>query len=274
MTSRIASAAVALPLLVLVIWAGSPWFTLLVAVAAAVGALELCQMARQRGRRPMSLVAAGWAVAMVAGSHFMASGSSVPTPLTAVVVSAAIAGFGTLTSLVWLIWRSRQGVGLADWAISAGAALYAGGLLAYGPLLRGLDRGGEWIFFLVLVTFAADTSAFFTGRRIGKRQLAPTISPGKTWEGAMGGLLAAMGVSVAAAGGLGLDMKLAVALVLGALMGGVGQVGDLVESWLKRLAGVKDSGWLIPGHGGVLDRLDSIVFNLVLLYHFVIWAVQ
>ena len=107
-------------------------------------------------------------------------------------------------------------------------------------------------------------------RQCGKRPLAPTVSPGKTWEGAIGGFLAAVLAALAAAWALEIDVSVPVIVALGALMGVVGQAGDLFESKLKRLADVKESGRLLPGHGGVLDRLDSIVFNLALLYYFVI----
>ena len=268
MTPRLASAGVGLPLLALAIWVGGPWFSAVVAAAAAAGALELCQMLRRRGRRPASLVAAAWAVGLVAGAHFLVSGSSFLVTLSAVAVAIV------LSAVIWLLARRREVSGWADWGITAGAAFSLGALLAHATLLRGLDQGREWVFLAVLVTFAADTAAFFVGRAIGKRPLAPSISPGKTWEGAVAGLVAAVGASVALAPLFGLDATLAVALALGMLLGVVGQIGDLVESKLKRYAGVKDSGWLIPGHGGVLDRLDSIVFNLAVVYHFVIWAVQ
>lgn len=265
---RIASAAIGLPLLALFIWAGSPWFSLLLTAAAAAGAFELCQMVRQRGRRPVSLVAAVWAVALVAAGHSLAAGAS-----SQVIVQAAAAG-AALAAVAWLLAAYRRELGPADWGISAGAALYTGGLLAHGPLLRGLEQGREWVFLAVLVTFAADTSAFFVGRAFGVRPLAPTVSPGKTWEGALAGLIGAIGASALLATAFGLDVTLAAALALGTLMGVVGQLGDLAESRLKRFAGAKDSGWLVPGHGGVLDRLDSIVFNLVLVYYFVVWGLQ
>ena len=268
MILRLASAAVGLPLLSLVIWLGSPWFSLVVAVVAAVGALEICHMARKRGHRPVALVAVVWALALVTTAHILSEDLSNETTVQALV---AIVVF---SYLVWQVQHAWRRVGLRDWGITAGAALLMGGLLSYAPVLRGLDQGRDWVVFLVIVTFAADTSAFVVGKSFGKRFLAPTISPGKTWEGAAAGLLGAVVASAALASFFDLDAALAVVLVLGALMGVVGQLGDLAESWLKRAAGVKDSGWLIPGHGGVLDRLDSIVFTLVLVYHFVIWAVQ
>ena len=123
---------------------------------------------------------------------------------------------------------------------------------------------------MLLVTFATDTSAFFVGRAIGKRPLAPAISPSKTREGAVGGIVGALVASVAAVYVFDLNVALWKTIAIGVSIGIVGQLGDLVESRLKRIAGVKDSGSLVPGHGGVLDRLDSIVFNLVVVYYFVV----
>jgi len=271
MTQRAASAAVGLPLLMLAIWAGPPWFSLLAAAVAGVGALELCHLARRRGRRPAVLVAVVWAVGLVAVGHFVSAGLSASDEHKAVL---GVAGVGALALAVALLWDLRAAPRLGDWGATAGAAVLTGGLLAYGPLLRGLDQGQQWLFLVVFVTFMADTTAFLVGRAIGRRPLAPQISPGKTWEGAVGGLLGAVGATVVLTQVLVLDTTMAAVLALGALMGVIGQLGDLAESWFKRAAGTKDSGWILPGHGGVLDRLDSIVFNLALVYYFVEWSTQ
>jgi phosphatidate cytidylyltransferase len=138
-----------------------------------------------------------------------------------------------------------------------------------------------WLAFAILVTFAADTAAFFTGRRIGRRRMAPSISPGKTWEGTAGGLaggtaagaaLAAIFTSVTAGTGLEFALEPAVGAAFGLVMAVAAALGDLGESWLKRRAGAKDAGTLIPGHGGFLDRLDSLAPNLVIVYYARIWA--
>lgn len=252
----------------LVVWIGSPWLSLFVGGFAALGAVEFCRMARRRDRRPDVLVAVVWSLALLTAGHALSDDLTGERTLQVVVGAAAF------SYLVWQVRFARSHVGLSDWAVTAAAALYTGGLLAHAPLLRGLEQGREWVLLAVAVTFAADTSAFLVGRSLGRRPLAPKVSPGKTWEGAVGGFLAAIGATAALVFLLDLDVTLWVALPLGALIGIVGQLGDLVESQLKRTADVKDSGWLIPGHGGVLDRLDSIVFNLALVYYFVVWGVQ
>jgi phosphatidate cytidylyltransferase len=136
-------------------------------------------------------------------------------------------------------------------------------------MLRELDDGRQWVMYLFAVTFASDTSAYLVGRGIGRLKLAPGISAGKTWEGAAGGVAGSIAASVAAIALLSLDVSLFEAIGAGAALSIVGQLGDLGESRLKRLAGAKDSGVAVPGHGGVMDRLDSIVWNLVVVYHFV-----
>ena len=266
MGARVGSAAVGLPLLAGAIWVGGWWFSVLVAVAAAVGAIEVCHMARGLGWRPVALLAATGSLALVALGHFLAEGPSLQPPVPAIVGTAALA------YLVWQLVRPGAGSGIGSWGVTIAASVYTGGLLFYGPLLRGLDEGREWVFLAVMVTFVADTAAFFVGRAIGKRPLAAAVSPAKTWEGAIAGLVAAGAATVAASAGFALELSLVGAVALGALLGVAGQLGDLAESKLKRAAAAKESGWIVPGHGGVLDRLDSIVFNLALVYHFVIWT--
>jgi len=141
-------------------------------------------------------------------------------------------------------------------------------LFGYLLLLRGLETGRTWVFFLFLTVWAGDTGAYYIGTRYGKRKLFPKVSPKKTLEGSAGGLLC----SLIAGGGMQLFFSLPLRGVmsmacLGAGLGLIGQIGDLAESILKRSSGIKDSGVLFPGHGGVLDRFDSILFAAPALYY-------
>ena len=266
MIGRLVTAAVGIPALALVVWVGGDVFVVVVAALASLGAIELCEMARNRSLTPSRAAAAVFSVVIVL-SYYYASGSIdsiFERPwLVIVTIGIAVLALALIYSPIEKFQDRNAGLTLA-------AVLYPGALLAHAPLLRGIDQGLEWVAFLLVVTFATDTGGFFVGKAIGKRPLAPTVSPGKTWEGAIGGFLAAVLAALAAAWALEIDVSVPVIVALGALMGVVGQAGDLFESKLKRLAGVKESGRLLPGHGGVLDRLDSIVFNLVLVYYFVI----
>ena len=127
----------------------------------------------------------------------------------------------------------------------------------------------------MFTTFASDTTAFFIGRAVGRFPLAPRISPGKTWEGAIAGIFGAIIISLffTLPTTLGLPIGYLSAILLGILVSIFGQLGDLVESLLKRNIGVKESSDLIPGHGGFLDRMDSVVFAGIVVYYYVIWVI-
>ena len=126
---------------------------------------------------------------------------------------------------------------------------------------------GEWGFTLPIV-MGADSAAYYGGRAFGKNKLAPSISPGKTWEGVVAGMLASLLLAAASHYWFFPELKLKFALPLAAVMNVVGVVGDLTESALKRSAGAKDAPNILPGHGGVLDRLDSLLFNAPVIYYF------
>ena len=265
MIGRFVTAAVGIPALALVVWMGGPIFTVAVAVIAAIGAFELCEMARSRGEAASRAAALTLTVALVLSSIVLSTRPSTPEYVPLLTASIVIGIFAVIFLFAPLQRLRKRRLGL-----TLAAAVYPGALLAHAPLLRGGDDGLEWVVFLLVITFATDTGAFFVGKAVGKRPLAPTISPGKTWEGAIGGFLAAVMTALVAARALGIGDSVPVIVVLGVLMGVLGQAGDLFESKLKRIAGVKESGRLLPGHGGVLDRLDSLVFNLALVYYFVI----
>ena len=152
-------------------------------------------------------------------------------------------------------------------------SLYIGLALSHAILLRNLDNGALWLLLVVVAVFAVDTSAYFVGSSIGKRQMAPKISPNKTWEGAIGGMIGGV-ISVltfTSVSSLSLSINVGGAIVLGLVIGLAAQTGDLIESKIKRMQNVKESSRLIPGHGGILDRLDSALLPLILVYYVVGW---
>ncbi len=144
-------------------------------------------------------------------------------------------------------------------------------LLGHLPLLRALPFGREWIFAVMLLVMAGDSAAYFVGIRFGRRKLYPAISPNKSVEGAIGGLVGSvLGIFIAKVTFFPALHSLD-CLLLGTSIGFLAQVGDLFESMLKRSFGVKDSGKLIPGHGGILDRLDSLLFAFAPVYYYALW---
>ncbi|MBW1991027.1 MAG: phosphatidate cytidylyltransferase [Deltaproteobacteria bacterium] len=147
-----------------------------------------------------------------------------------------------------------------DLAVNAMGLLYLPLLLGHLVWLRFLPQGQWWVIWMLAVVFGADTAAFYTGLSLGRRKLYPAVSPGKTWEGTLGGLAAAGVVGAAAGRWLLPEAKIGSLTALALVLGGVGVLGDLFESMLKRQAQVKDASHLLPGHGGMLDRLDSVLF--------------
>ncbi len=182
-------------------------------------------------------------------------------------------GAGVVLALPWLLLDRNRRAAPAGWAYTVGGPACLGFLLAHSLMLRELDGGADssrdWLIFAVLVTFATDTGAYFTGKGMGRHAMAPSISPNKTWEGAIGGFIWAVGTASALGALLSLSVPVWQAALVGAAIGVVAQLGDLAESRVKRASGVKDAGGIVPGHGGVLDRLDSIVFSLPLVYYLV-----
>jgi CDP-diglyceride synthetase len=153
-------------------------------------------------------------------------------------------------------------------AVTLFGICYVNWLLGYGFLLRDLPGGSDWVLFLVGVTWLGETAAYVVGSTLGRTKLAPVISPRKTVEGAAAQLAVSVLAAVVAQAWLLPGIGLGRAVVAGLLLGVVGQLGDLVESALKRSVGTKDTGALIPGHGGLLDRLDSLLFNTPALFYY------
>jgi len=266
--ARCFSAAIGLPVVFCSIWLGSPWLSVILALIACLGAWELCQMARFAGKSPMTGIAVGSSFIIVGFVHVMVA--RIPFNI----------GWGFLFLMpiflyfVWHIWRVCHRRSRLDWVITVAVPFYTGGLLAHGVMLRKFDEGMWWMMCAVLVTFSVDTLAYFGGKLIGRTSLAPTVSPGKTWEGAISGLAGGIVCAVLFVKVFDSSINFAQATLLGVLLGLTGQLGDLLESWLKRTARVKDSGWIIFGHGGVMDRIDSVGPNLAVMFYFIALVVQ
>lgn len=273
MLMRIGSAGIGLPILAVMIFAGAPLFSIFVAILSSLAAWELTNMVLKLPRyipwyyyRYLSFITVGWSISMVGIAHFFVSGISLKH---LAVYSILII---TISCLVCLALLKRTDLDVFVLGLAVGISVYTGGLLSFAVLLRGLDSGLEWVIVTSITVFATDTAALYLGKIFGRTPLAPEISPSKTLEGAVGGIFCSVLFITVAIEIIGLEVDIAARLILGVTIGLCAQLGDLFESWMKRTTGVKDSGSLIPGHGGVLDRLDSIIPNLAIVYSFVIWG--
>lgn len=209
-------------------------------------------MAGAWGQRPLVIPAVTVAVALAASGFFVSETAS--GGIVTLLVSAAALG----AALTLLLTGQRRGAVLVSVLIAA----FIGGALFNASFLAKDSVGRDLILFLLAVTFATDTGAYAVGRTLGSHKLAPTVSPGKTWEGAIGGFASALVAGAVFTLVIGAGIQL---LVVAAIMGVTGQAGDLYVSKLKRAAGLSDSGSIFPGHGGMLDRMDSLSFNLIVL---------
>jgi phosphatidate cytidylyltransferase len=251
---------VALPALVAALLAGPPWLAVgLVALALAVGLVEFFALLRARGVRPMPL-----AGVLLAGALFL----NVVVPGVSPV---PLAPLGVLLLLGFTLSRGADPESVAAAALTLLGAAYLGvlgGTIAALRLLPPLERGGFRVVLLLGILVFADSVAFFVGSAFGRRRLLALVSPGKSVEGALAGLVGGVAGAFAVRG-LGLpELPAWHAAFLGLAVAALGIVGDLGESLLKRWAGVKDSGALFPGHGGMLDRLDSLLFGAPVLYYY------
>jgi phosphatidate cytidylyltransferase len=265
---RVITAALGIPVIILAIWLGAPWFSLLIATAALVGTYEFYRMGGLDMRNPLLHLGLLLALALVLSPHYARSGPAV-LPM---VITAAM-----LVSLVSLLRIQPREGAFRNWAWIMAGALYVGWMLSHWLNLRGLEDGRSWVYLTMLTVFANDTGAFFVGRALGRHKLAPAVSPAKTWEGAAGGLVCSILGAIVIALVLSLVSEYTFVgwqvIVLGIIVSIFAQLGDLVESLLKRNTGTKESGGLLPGHGGVLDRFDSIIFVGAVVYYYVLWVI-
>ena len=279
--TRLLTAGLLAPLIVAIVVLGEPWLSLLVGVLAFLALVEVVALLDAAGYQPpqvlallagMALTAAGLVSANAAGV-----GGLVTTLLTALdppgLVAATLIA-GVLLLAVAAFTRADPAAGFVSWATTSFGIAYVGLLLPAIVLvahlapgggswttpvgLFGLGSGAAWALMLVLVVWGYDTGAYLTGRLIGRRRLLDHISPSKTVEGVAGGLV--LGTVAAGIGAMLVGLEPWHPLIIGPLVGLAAQVGDLAESMLKRAAGRKESGFLVPGHGGILDRIDSFLF--------------
>ena len=296
MLRRILTAAVGLPILFAALWwGGILGIVLLTLLAALLGLREFYRMFPRENPeteaesvtepiQPLPLALGMlWVAALVLGG-WVADGTRQFWTISLLILAG-----GAFLSLLWLLacYHGRRVAATAAWLL--GGPVYVGFLLAHIPLLAqigdtgdlagygyGYELGRSWLIFALLTTFATDSGAYFVGRLAGRHKMAPQLSPGKTWEGAAGGLaaalIAALLLSLLPPQYLNLGLAWWQPALIGMAVGIAAQGGDLLESALKRFAGVKDAGALFPGHGGMLDRLDSLLLTFPLVYYLTLLA--
>jgi phosphatidate cytidylyltransferase len=265
---RVLTALILAPLVLALVFLGPTWLiTLVVAGVAMLAAWEFLALTEHRGAKPPKVLTLG-SIGLLFAGNFQWPDETI-----------TIFGLLSIVLLVFCTFKSPVERALADATVSVFGLFYLGLTLIPLPMLREATNGPSLLAFLFLTVWAGDSVAMYSGRMLGKRKMAPNISPNKTWAGAIGSILGAVAVAGIL---LGLSsylaqwnsVKLSFAgepvwywLVLAVVVNVAAQVGDLAESALKRSAGVKDSGTLLPGHGGILDRIDALLLAAPVLWY-------
>jgi phosphatidate cytidylyltransferase len=263
---RLKTALLLAPLLyLLVAYSPSAFFFIFVAVGIAVAQFEFYSLFFRRRSSPSVLVGILLGFLVVFGFYDRASSGAFST------YPGGILALTVMSVLIYeLFFHAEIQNSLAEASVILLGIFYVAWLLGYLVLLRGLSNGRLFVLFLFLTTWSGDAGAYYTGKILGKRKLYPTVSPNKTVEGALGGWIVSIMIAFVSKMVFLPMLSTTDAIRLGALLGVVGQVGDLVESIFKRSAGIKDSGSLIPSHGGLLDKIDSLTFNTPVLFYYLI----
>jgi len=255
---RVLSALVLVPIVILATYWGGLVFFFLLLGASSIAAYEFHQLMQHRGHATCAPLVIGMVTVLLLAARYPSF------PSLRLLTSLAI-----LASLFWQLRRPAARRSIVDWALTLAGGFYLGWLAGYLILLRDLSQGLEWTLSMFIIVWTSDSAAYLIGTRWGRRPFSPQISPRKTWEGSIGGWLTALIVTILA--GRFLGMGLTRTLILGLILGPAALLGDLAVSFIKRQAGAKDSSTLIPGHGGMFDRLDSIVVAAAVMYHFAVW---
>jgi phosphatidate cytidylyltransferase len=247
-----------IPVVCVIVYLGGLWLFALMAVALCLAAWEFCGMMRKGEFRPefiplllvllSQLVIAQWRL-----------DAYLPLVLTALFI----------VTLSWQLLLQGRNTPTADWALSLAMGLYLGWMGGHFLRIRALPNGLEWIAIALVTVWISDSGAYFVGTYLGRHKLAPRLSPKKTWEGIAGGWVTAEIAAVLLGQLVGLSIVQG--LIVGLAVSILSPFGDLSISMMKRQVGVKDSGNLIPGHGGMLDRMDSLLFVVPAVYYLATW---
>jgi phosphatidate cytidylyltransferase len=250
------------PIVLAAMWFGAPWFTILIAFFGAMGIFEFYRLCQIRITSVLGIIGGLMTLLLIVSPHLAA------------VSRADVLGVGTAISLIGLLFRRNKENAFRDWAWTIGGAVYLGLLLSYLIGVREMAFGREWVYLALMASTGSDVFAFFVGSTLGRRPLAPSISPKKTWAGLIGGFAGAIifGMLVYHFMDFPASFGYGGAALLCICIGIFAPLGDLVESLLKRNSQTKEAGNTLPGHGGFLDRLDSVVFASVVAYFFLLWS--
>jgi phosphatidate cytidylyltransferase len=265
MKTRVISAVILLPVGIAVVLIGGGLFDLAIAFIFTLAVYEFVQLMKMGKFAPSLVFAIAFVWVLL-----------LDTVLPRLHLSRPALALLLIAALTWQM-RHREGSPTANWALAVAGGIYLGVAGAHFILIRQLDNGAWWLLLALTGTWLADSGAYFVGRKFGVHKMTPSLSPKKSWEGLAGGIGFAVIFNAILAVLLSQVLNIYLPWWAGAVLGLIGALigvlGDLSISMIKREVGAKDSGHIIPGHGGVLDRLDSLLFTIIVSYYFIVWFV-
>lgn len=261
MLTRILTILIGGPIILACVYYGGIPFLLMILILAIIAVNEFYNLMLKKGFFPAYYVGNLSTAFFIIVAYYALKRNWEPAHSAILTLAATVA-------LIAGLFLKREKDTIVDVAVTILGMIYVGWFFSYLIFIRSLTDHGGYLFFLIFTVWAMDMAAYTAGRFFGHTPLMPSISPKKTWEGAIAGFL----ICLAAAGVFSWTAQLEIwqALILGVLIGIVGQFSDLIESLIKRDAGVKDASSILPGHGGVLDRIDSFILTAPLIYYYVI----
>jgi phosphatidate cytidylyltransferase len=265
---RLAVAALFFPLFYFLVTFQNPvFFFFFILLVSSIGLFEFYRLFFKTGRISVILTGELLSMILLIGFYFQGVDLKGLEKMSNPFFLSSIFSFVFLIFLAIHILTDRESFFLSVSVMGMGL-VYVPWFLGHLVLIRLLEHGPEWIFLLAMITWGTDSGGLFVGKIIGRKKLAPAISPNKTIEGAVGGVFLGIGMAILAHYWFLRFFPLKEVIVLALVLSIAGQIGDLVESMFKRANQVKDSGSLLPGHGGVLDKIDSFIFTIPLLYYY------
>ncbi|NQT29479.1 MAG: phosphatidate cytidylyltransferase [Candidatus Saganbacteria bacterium] len=264
MLRRLLTVLVAAPIVIACVYFGGIAFLILILALAIASINEFYNMMKAKDFHPAYWVGNFFTVIFIIFAYYALKKHWEPAHSAMLTVAAVATMLATL-------WLKRPKEAIVDISVTLLGMIYIGWFFSYFLFIRALTDRGAYILFMMFTVWALDIVAYLVGSKFGKHKLLPSVSPNKSVEGAIAGFIVAL--IAAAVFGYFAGFALEHSLILGALIGVVAQLSDLVESLIKRDAGVKDSGNLIPGHGGVLDRMDSFILTAPVMYYYLVWVI-
>ncbi len=268
MKARILTSLVGIPLIFATLWYGPVTVLIAILILASIAACEIYGLYKIKNRGLPRIIGIIWVCTLILGVP------NSPNYSAFIVTSVCITSIGIFASILWLIVYSEKSRFVPALLFMTVGCTYIGILMAHFPMYYDIGNsiysGKIWLLFAILSTFTTDTAALLGGKTVGRHALAPKISPNKTWEGSISGIIASILFSIGFCYISENPEYLWQITALGATVGVVSQLGDLTESKIKRAFNVKNTGSLLPGHGGLLDRLDSLLWSVPITYYLIL----